>query len=558
MQAITIAIGPVGVAYFGQTLLAADIVGALGRLAPPNRTIPAPDFRETGFGYSNDYSKIRIELSNGGFSGFTPQYGGLSQRAGGKFQVALSAANFGVNYNWNESYHEHPCSYGRGGHCTDDDKSAGPFTYPPHFGGLAVQLQLAFTYDQPSNSYEVTVAGVTAAPSGVTPNVPAGSVIQKEDQQCFASHVSDATAGAVASIDFGTPIAALFGRLLKSIPASGHVTADIAYEFAVGDSGLTFPGDQGLAVGVTGAVTYKGERFPGKPPPPLPVPPVPTDANHLRAYVSSYEFDALNWAFFKAGLLNYTLNPDDLPDPDVLKVKTYVTYDSAAFKPYASFAMQAQITAKQAPTTSFEPVWELSKGVMAALQQKLPASIYPKLSGLDGNNYVAQADLDDDVKGAGVTDPSYLAIIEQTARTMGMVVHHDLEFKLMIQNGDPAPPNVVFDVVRTDILQNLSLGVSGGAQTLKFDFVHVDHDAKFVSTTIPKLTARDFGAFIWPGVGERTYVDELQKIGRNTGVPLPIMQGFHFLLDNALLSIQDGYVSVLAQVQFTKPAAPSG
>jgi hypothetical protein len=552
VQALTIAIGPVGIGYFGQTLLATDLTATLARLKPPDHGIGPLKFTNSGAGWSEECTNIHIDLSNGGFRNFKPAYGGLAQQAGGRFQVPLSVTNFDVSYSWNERWHENFCTYSEyGSNCTDRDKSAGPFSYPPHFGNLAVQLVLAFTYDQATNAYDVTVTGATASPSGVTPNVPAGSVIQNEDQHCFSSQVSDATARTVADIDFKTPVAALFGSLFKTIPASGHLTPDIVYDFAVGDSPLTFPADKGLTVGVTGTVTYKGERYPGKPPPPLPVPPVPTDANHLRVYVSSYELDALNWAFYKAGLLSYVVNPDDLPDPDVLKAKTYATA-IPALKPYQAFAMQAHVTPKQPSTTTFQLVWELTKEAMQALKQQLPDSEYQKISGLDGNNYVAQADLESDLTDVGVEDPKYVATIERATQTMGMVVKHDLEFKLTISNGKPDPPNLVFDLARTDVLQNLSLGVSGSAQTLKYDFKRVAATATFVSTTIPKFDKQSFGDTIWPVAGEPRYDEELTKIGHGTGVPLPIMQGFHFLFDQAQLSIQDGYVSVLAQVHFTQ------
>jgi hypothetical protein len=550
MQALTVAISPVGIGYFGQSLLAADLTAALGRLKPPDHGIGPLKFSTAGAGWSQECTKIYIDLSNGGVANFKPAYGSLVQQAGGRFQIALSAANFDVNYSWNERWHDNSCTYSEWGpNCTDKDKTAGPFSYPPHFQGLAVQLVLAFAYDRATKAYDVTVDGVTATPSGVTANVPAASVIQKEDQQCFSSHVSAATAGAVASIDFKSPIATLFGSLFKSIPASGNLTPDIVYGFEVGDSPLTFPGDKGLAVGVTGTVTYKGEPYLGKPPPALAVPPLPTDANHLRLYVSSYELDALNWAFFKAGALTYTLHPDDLPDPDSLKVKTYVSA-IPALKPYQAFAMQAQVTPKQPSTTAFQIVWEFTKQAMQVLQQQLPAGDYQNVMNLDGNNYVAQADLDADLAAVGVQDPKSVATIKRVTQTMGMVVKHNLEFTLTIQNGAPSPPNLVFDLARTDVLQNLSLGTSGNAQTLKYDFKKVDATAMFVSSTIPKFDKLDFGTSIWPIIGEPRYDEELTKLGHGTGIPLPIMQGFHFLFEQAQLSIQDGYVSILAQVQF--------
>jgi hypothetical protein len=551
VQAITVAIGPVGITYFGQTMLGSNLVTALGRLAPPNRSIDAPDIKTRGPKWTRDCTKIRIDLSGGGMSGFTPTYGGITQRDKGQFQVALSAGGFDATYSWNETWHERFCSV----RCAGSDRKGGPFAYSPHFGGLAVQVLLDFKYDQPTNAYDVDVLGTTATPSAVSANVPAASVIQGEEQQCFSSHVSDATAGAVAGIDFGRPIAGLLGPLFKSIPASGHVTPDITYDFAVGPSGLTFPGNQGLAIGVTGAVKYKGEPYQGKPEPVLPVPPVPTDANHLRVYVSSYEFDALNWAFFKAGLLTHTLLPHDVTPADLLEVDTYVSA-IPEFADYSGCGMQAQVTPKQPPTTAFQLVWEFTKEAMQLLQQQLPASEYKKITRLDGHNYVTQDDLHQRLKAAGVTDAKSVTIVERATQIMGMVVKHDLEFKLTIQNEDQVKPNLVFDVVRTDVLQNLSLGVTDSGktktQTLKYDFKPVTSTGTFVSSTIPGLEekAKAFHDLIWPVVGEPRYDQALANLGK-TGVPLPIMQGFHFLFDHAQLSIQDGYVSVLAQVQFT-------
>ncbi|MDQ5823372.1 MAG: hypothetical protein M3441_04060, partial [Chloroflexota bacterium] len=279
---------------------------------------------------------------------------------------------------------------------------------------------------------------------------------------------------------------------------------------------------------------------------PLPVPPVPTDQHHLQTYVSDYEINALHWAYFMAGLLNVTVNPSDLPDPDVLKVKTYVAM-IPAFKPYASFAMQAHIVPKQPPTVTSQQVYIFTTAAMSLLQQQLPASVYQQITGLSGNAYVAQADLETDLAGAGVAQ-DYYATIEKATLASGMAVAHDLQFSLTIQNGAPQQPNLVFDLVRTDILQNLGLGISGTAQTLQYGFTRVTYAATFVSTTVPGFDKTNFGDLIWPVVGEPNYDETLQEMGE-TGVPLPIMSGFQFLFDQAQLSIQEGYVSILANVE---------
>jgi hypothetical protein len=254
-------------------------------------------------------------------------------------------------------------------------------------------------------------------------------------------------------------------------------------------------------------VTYGGNPYPGQPPSALPVPPVPTDGHHLQAYVSDYELNALHWAFFEAGLLAVTVDADQLQDPDILKCKTYVSM-IPAFKPYVAFAMQAYVAPKQAPVVGFQAVYELTQSVMTLLQQQLPSNVYQQITGLQGNAYATQAALESDLAAAGVAQ-TYYATIETAAKSMGMVVTQDLEFTLTIQNGANPEPNLVFDLARVDILQNLGLGQTGQAQTLKYSFEHVSYEATFVSTTVPNFDKQDFGGMIWPVAGEPRYDEAL-------------------------------------------------
>jgi hypothetical protein len=265
-------------------------------------------------------------------------------------------------------------------------------------------------------------------------------------------------------------------------------------------------------------------------------------------YVSDYELNALHWAYFQAGLLAVTVEAAQLQDPDVLKCKTYVPM-IPAFKPYSAFAMQAKVVPKAAPVAAFELVYQLTDAVMNQLQQQLPSNVYQQLSGLQGNAYAARADLESDLAAAGVAQ-TYYGTIETAAKSMGMVVTQNLEFTLTIENGVTPQPNLVFDLQRTDILQNLGLGqTAGGAQTLQYSFRRVSYAATFVSTTVPNFDKQDFGGLIWPVAGEPRYEDALAAMGK-TGVPIPIMAGFQFVFQKAQLSIQQGYVSVLSQVAF--------
>ncbi|HEY2578993.1 MAG TPA: hypothetical protein VGI74_22020 [Streptosporangiaceae bacterium] len=539
MQALTLAISPAGVAYFTQQYAVKDLSSALSKLSPPDRRPQVPDFWNGPFTL---YSNIAISLSNGKLTGFNPAYQSVTQEPGGKFKVILLAGSFTAEYAWHEKYREGHLNPKIGWKFYD---RTGDFTYRPQIGSLTTTVDLAFVYNQSTQSYDIQVVKTNGTPANVTANIPGQSVLQNEEPGCLSSHVKDSTAEAISAIDFSQAISRTLGPLLHTIPASGQLTQDIRYEFAVGDSGITFPGDKGIAIGATGRVSYKEKFYPEPPPPPLPVPPVPAGDHHLQAYVSDYEINALHWAFFEAGLLNTTVRPADLPNPDVLKVKTYVNL-IPAFKPYGSFAMTASIKPRQPPVNAFQQVWEFTVAAMDLLMHKLPANVYQLIKGLEGDGYVSLQDLKDDLAAAGVAETYYPAI-EDATKAMGMVVTQNLGFTLTIENGADPQPNLVFDVNRTDILRDLGLGETGGAQTLKYTFRPVKSKATFVSTTVPNFDSRSFGDIIWPVAGEPRYTDTLQKMGE-TGVPIPIMAGFHFLFKEAILSIQQGYVSILAQV----------
>ncbi|HNM25968.1 MAG TPA: hypothetical protein PKL15_11080, partial [Saprospiraceae bacterium] len=148
--------------------------------------------------------------------------------------------------------------------------------------------------------------------------------------------------------------------------------------------------------------------------------------------------------------------------------------------------------------------------------------------------------------------PAFYATIEATSRRTGMVVSHDLNLILVIQDKNLAPadyPNIVFHVTRTDILTDLCLGNGPNqAQTLQFQFSNYTYDGRFVSTTVPGMGGDHFPC-LWGEVCEPFYDQHLQSMGKN-GVPLPIMQGLQFEFTNAELDIQDGYVSILANVVY--------
>nr|MDQ5824921.1 hypothetical protein [Chloroflexota bacterium] len=273
MQAITVAIGPAGVTYFANELVAVDLISALSQLKPPDRNIP---IGRIDIDYSNAQD-IRIRLNDGSLSNFSPTFQQVGQGSGGQFAITLQAASFEAVYNWEETYKWTFC-YNAGGQvgilCDPTKNKDKSFTYKPSIGGLTVSVPTQFKFDATSQSWQIAVGTSSGSTSNVKSNIPSDSILHEQDQECFSSHVDDATAQSIASIDFSSAIQAVLPPMFKSIPESGHLTQDIVYDFGLGDSGLNFPGDNGLTVGVTGSVTYKGTPYPGTPPASLPVPPV--------------------------------------------------------------------------------------------------------------------------------------------------------------------------------------------------------------------------------------------------------------------------------------------
>ena len=564
MQAMAIGIGKAGVNFFAQQYLVDTLLTLLGKLTPPPRTIPVPDF---GWIESPDstwsYSNISVSLANGVLQSFSPKFDSLVQGVDSNnnpiFTLTFEADNFSAQYAWTENYHwDHYYVTWMGRfptHHHDSGNSSTPLTYNPGFGQLTANVVVQFSFDAASNSWDITVASTSAQTTGLEANIPSASILQNQDNSCAGSHVSDATAQAIDAIDFATPINSLITGIVATIPGSGNLGNGIVYDFSLGDSGLVFPNNDGMQMGVKGGASYDGTPFSGDTPPslPLPLPPGDNDTHHLNIYVSNYEVDALNWAYYKAGKLDITITPQELPDPSALSVSTYTAFEPT-LQPYSSFVMNAEIAQNAAPVTSFQTVYLYTTAVMANLSQQLPANVYQLIQGLPSNPFLSQTDLETFLTNATVP-AQYFPIIASAGQTTAMVVTQAMNFTLEIQNAQPQKPNINFSVQRVDILTNLQLGLStNNTQSLQFAFANASNKATFISSSIPGFDGTIFGNVVWPVTAEPMYALALQGLGK-TGVPLPIMQGFQFVFDQAQLSVQEGYVSILASVEFHSAGA---
>jgi hypothetical protein len=564
MQALTIAIGKPGIEFFTKHYLINSLINLLKTLSPPNKTINIPDINASpSVDEFLDYTKINLTLSEGSLSGFNPDFQnviqGLTTDSKPIFTLSFNAGPFVVKFSWTESYHWHHYKLNpRTGRIYDEQSgdSRNPYPYEDRVSSLGAKVIVQFVFNKDSNAWQITVQSTSAQPGTVQGNVPGGSILQQQvNALCVKSHVDEATAQSIAALDFGSLVSRLIGGVVNTIPGSGDLGNGVVYDFSLGDSGLTFPNNDGIQMGVKGGASYQGTAFSGETPPslPLPTPPADADTHHLTMYVSNYQVDALHWAFFKAGKLDLTITPQDLPDPRSLDVSNYTTFEPS-LKPYAAFVMQAHIVQNTAPASSFQVVYVYTKAAMALLQQQLPPNVYQLIQALPSNAYLTQSDLETFLTQATVPQ-SFFAAIENAGKTTAMVVSQDMAFTLVIQNGQPQQPDIKFRVQRTDVLTGLKLGLSiNNTQTLQYAFANASNQATFTSSSVPGFDGATFGPIVWPVTAEPLYAETLENLGK-TGVPLPIMQGFQFVFDQAQLSVQDGYVSILADVEFKSETA---
>jgi hypothetical protein len=549
MQAITTAISNDGIQFFGRELIGSILADKLRSIQIANRDI---SIGRINISYSNA-DNIVIRLRNARIPGFSPRFIRVRQGAAGAFGIDLEADDFDVNYDWNETYKYTSCSFvpKAGIICNRPENRDRNFGYNPRARSFRANVETLFKYNDGTKAYEVQTTGSNAS-SDVAANIPGGSIINREQQGCFTSNVSDATAKAISTVDFKGAIQQVMPELLRSIPASGKLTPNITFEFGLGDDKMTFP-NPGILIGATGRASWKGEPYPGKEPEKVPLPSIPT-GKHLRTYVSSYAVNGLYWAYFKDGGLNSLVKPADLPNPDVLRIDTYAEQIESLL-PYAGKVFYANIAPKSAPSVEFQDVYLYDPKVMNSLKPPvLPAEVYTQVeNAMAGKAYLTADAARTAATRAGVPS-TFVERVVSAGKQGGMVVNAELAFRLTIQDTSPER-YLAFTLKRVDVLKDLGLGTSGQAQTLKFDFTRVSVKATFDETNIPDFDDSGFGTFIWPVVGETPYAQTQRDLGK-IGVPIPIMQGFAFRFESAELSVQRGFVSITADVAFKKAALP--
>ena len=548
LQSLTLAISPDGLRYFSAVLLDDALLRAMAQLTPPDRCLERPMINYGGHGSSTNFAlDVKINLTGGAMASFKPAITSLTQQDNGHFAVVMTAINFQATYQWRERFTQQVCSFG---FCSILGAIDRNYTYAIGFGSMVANV--VFQFQPGDHAWQLTLRKSELTNTQVVPAIPSGSMLNNEVGGGFGSHVAKETEKVLDVTDFGSRFNALLAPLFGSIPASGHLTPQIVFHFPVGPGGLTFPGNSGMALGVSGEVRYNDVPYPGANPPQLALPPVPT-SHHLHYYVADYAFNALFWAFFCAGGMHATASQGNVPDPAVLNTANYKgTPLQALYLAYPNLPMMALITARAAPTVQFEAVYDLSAAQLGQLRDRLPGAIYSLLeAGLVGAVYMDEAAFMAALVGLlGQADADqYKALIESVARVLGAVVRHRLGVDMQVLSHGSAVTAFTFELEQTDVLQGFVLDHSGNTQTLQFQFQIVPSltVAKLLSSTITGIDAGAF-AYIWNWVLQPVFASQMNKIGK-AGVALPRIAGFNFLFAQAQITLNSGYVAVLANVE---------
>jgi len=593
MRAITVAIGKQGINFFIEHYLKTVLIEKLRELRD-NRSVyvgPGPqgegnrqgqpdshwfgDFDEGAF-------QLSVSLTDGTLENFNPVYSGVRQAASKSFEVSFTASNCDMKYQWAESYYhrwrinsEDPIFYEQ-----LDNQNRGAYTV--NIAELKLTVKITFDYNQDTKAWEFKSEGGSTASikPGPLSQPPYGKV--RAAAACLSTHVSQQADDAIVSINFPKLMTDQINGILAAIPGSGDMGDGIKYDFSLADSpppALVFPNDDGVQLAVHGGLITPVFSPPSNyelPSLPFPSPPTDSDAHQLIMYVSNYEMDALYSACRKAGRLNLTVGPSDLAgDSDLLKTSHYK--EVKFFKQYGNRNMEAQIAPADdpliplTPLTTFQEVWLFTQKytkdntddpkyldpncVMYTLYHQLPADVWNNVSPYGTEAYASKAELEADLTNSNV-GKTYFETIERAASRSGMVVKSNLTFTLLIEK-DPRPfPYISFSVLRTDVFTDLGLGINpkNHAQLLTFSVKAASYSAAFIGSNVPGFQwSGGFSGNFWENVGENAYDQVMRDIGAK-GSPLPIMKGLQFDFASAQLSVQKGYLSILANVAFIDKA----
>lgn len=555
MQAITVAVSPKGTAYFNNYW----VLGVLATALKQPSSLADHNVSSQTIGSYMDRKNLRVSLTKGTLSGFSPKLTSFAQQNNGTFQLVFTGSNLSLKYEWNETY-DYRYDVSDLGTESWERVSNGPLEFIQQVPTLTCTVTVGFRFNSSPapGAWEVDLVDPkpTAVASGISsPTLPQASVLVWS-KTCLDMHIGEVEAKAISGMvnNFSAEIQNHFPAVFASIPASGKLTDSIKFDFGLGSSGLVFPNDnKGIKIGATGTATWNGTVYPGTNPPELELPPVPAD-HHLNYRISDYSINAVFWAFYRAGLLETVATQANTGgNSSVLTTNTFRGSPAhAIYDKYPNVPMTATITALSAPTVALKSVYEPTEERLEAIRPKLPKEILAKLQGITSSIYVSESAFCTDlVNYLGQADADqYKTILERSVQEVAAVVTHSNRVIMnVLVTGNPVTV-LTLDISETDTLEQFVLGHNEAktTQTLQFvpSVIPELTNATFVSSPLRGIDVQSFG-YIYNLALQPVFAAVATAVGK-AGVALPRIKGFNFLFDKATIDLEQGYASVLTDV----------
>ena len=406
---------------------------------------------------------------------------GITQSSGGKFVVDTDLSGKLQFAKWHES---DTTSTGHGMPSTTSFDSP---DFVITFSSIKLKIDLTVKLNA-QNQLSPSIDNSSLTSQSFTFSLPKQTALTGSLFSCVTdkvkSTIHDKVAGMTSSVisKFSTGI----NGALSIIPESGKLTQNITYSFPGTPQGLQFPSDNnGLQYRVLGKVTYKSETAPGDIGV-VPFPAVSTDHDAVFN-ANNYEFNALFWAFYKEGTLNFSFNKANVKFAPGMNTSYYNGTPLEKAYPNRNLIIDVHLTA--------------------------PPSVM-----LKANTQGGEADI------------TYTATLTYWVAKAGSETEKEKQV-------------FVVSVTDVDALEGfaVSTNLSSFVQLLTFHVTTVKAlTSKLISTTIPNLDPSTFEE-MWKFMLHPSYADVLDKAAQ-AGVPLP--SGLQGVFKNYKIQINTGYASV--------------
>ena len=443
-----------------------------------NLVIPDPDpINGVNIPGGGESTTVNIKISGGSFMPTTINFTGIKQSSGGKFVVDADLSGKLQFAKWHESDTQNT---GKGPSNTSSFDSPN-FTIT--FSSIKIKFDLTVKLNA-QNQLNPSIDSSSLTSQSFTYSLPKLTSLTGSLYSCVTDQVNSSIKNKIGSMTSSiiSKLSAGFNSALSIIPVSGKLTQDITYSFPGTPKGLQFPSDNtGVQYRVLGKVIYKSTTAPGDIGI-VPFPAVSTDHDAVFN-ANNYEFNALFWAFYEEGALNFSLNKTNVPFAAGMNTSYY--NETLLEKAYPNRNLIIDVNLTAPPTVMLE---------------------------------------------GGEADITYTANLAYWVAKVGSETEKDKQV-------------FVVSVTDVDALEGfaVSTNASSFVQILTFQVTVVKIlTSKLISTTIPNLDSSTFEG-MWKYMLHSTYADVLNKAAK-AGVPLPsTLQG---VFKNYEIQINTGYASI--------------